>query len=562
MFVKNSSISAKFWSLVAVFLAGLIIVSAISLMTMKKTLLDDRRAKVRQVVEAAHGMVAHYGALAKAGKLDEAAAKTQAKETLRSMRYDGKEYYWINDMQAIVVMHPIKPALEGKDLSGLKDAEGTALFSEFVNTVKKSGAGFVGYLWPKPGFEDPVRKVSYVKGFSDWNWVIGSGVYLDDVDAAFRDELMTLGGWTLALIIIAGGFAFVIAGGVAKPLASLSEVMAELAAGNLDVEVSSEGRRDEIGKMIEAVAIFKDQAKENRQLEEENAHAKETADREKSESSKRLAKDFETKVGGIIEALSSSATEMEQVTEGMSGSVDAAMDQSRAVVDAASTAANNVQSVASATEQLTGSINEISQQVTHSTGVAGRAVTEVEETNQRVSGLAEAANKIGEVVSMITDIAEQTNLLALNATIEAARAGDAGKGFAVVASEVKNLANQTAKATEEIAAQVQGIQTATKDSVSAIAGIGSTISEVSEITSAIAAAVEEQGAATQEISRNVREASTGTETVSGTIESVQTATNQTGEAAGSVLTSARDVVGKCGDLNREVDNFLKEVANG
>jgi methyl-accepting chemotaxis protein len=226
---------------------------------------------------------------------------------------------------------------------------------------------------------------------------------------------------------------------------------------------------------------------------------------------------------------------------------------------AAEQASTNVATVASASEQLSGSISEISRQVAQSTQIAHLAVSEVEGANEKVQGLADAAKKIDEVVALITDIADQTNLLALNATIEAARAGDAGKGFAVVASEVKNLANQTARATEEISAQISGIQGATEDAVRAIGAIGGTIAKMSEIASAISAAVEEQGAATQEIARNVEHASSGTTEVSNTIREVSSSAEDTGVEASEIRTSANNLTDQSDRLSNEVQNFLKAI---
>jgi methyl-accepting chemotaxis protein len=229
------------------------------------------------------------------------------------------------------------------------------------------------------------------------------------------------------------------------------------------------------------------------------------------------------------------------------------------VAAASEQAATNVQTVASAAEELSASIREIQQQMATSARIAQQAVEQVDRTDTTVTGLVQAADKIGEVVNLISDIASQTNLLALNATIEAARAGEAGKGFAVVASEVKNLANQTAKATEEIGQQIAAMQTATGDSVQAIRGIGATIKQISEVTTTVASAVEEQGAATQEISRNVQQASAGTQEVSSNITGVSQAATQTGTAAGQVLSAARELAQQGQKLNTEIEAFLRSA---
>jgi methyl-accepting chemotaxis protein len=265
------------------------------------------------------------------------------------------------------------------------------------------------------------------------------------------------------------------------------------------------------------------------------------------------------RVKDVVGIVASAASEMEASAQSMSATAEETNRQSTAVAAASEQAATNVQTVASAAEELSASIREIQQQMATSARIAQQAVEQVDRTDVTVTGLVQAADKIGEVVNLISDIASQTNLLALNATIEAARAGEAGKGFAVVASEVKNLANQTAKATEEIGQQIAAMQTATGDSVQAIRGIGETIKQISEVTTAVASAVEEQGAATQEISRNVQQASAGTQEVSSNITGVSQAATQTGTAAGQVLNAARELAQQGQQLNTEIEAFLRSA---
>ena len=280
---------------------------------------------------------------------------------------------------------------------------------------------------------------------------------------------------------------------------------------------------------------------------------------EKHATMNKMADDFQSSVGGIVETVASASTQMQSTARSMSATAEETSCQSTAVAAAAEQASANVQTVASATEELSSSISEIGRQVSQSSQIAARAVKDAKHTDTQIQGLAEAASKIGEVVSIITDIADQTNLLALNATIEAARAGDAGKGFAVVASEVKNLANQTAKATEEIGAQIGSIQSATEDAVSAIQGIGKTIGEIDEIATTIASAVEEQGAATKEIARNVEQAAVGTEDVTTNIGGVNQAANETGAASSQVLSAAGELSEQAESLRTEVEKFLGDI---
>jgi len=344
-----------------------------------------------------------------------------------------------------------------------------------------------------------------------------------------------------------------------KPVHAMTEAMGRLADGDLTAEIPASEREDEIGLMASAVQVFKDNAVEVKRLESEQAQNERRALRDKAKAMQELADAFESSVGTVVKAVSAAARGMESSSEGLAATAEHTSDRSQAVTDAAEQASANVQTVASAAEELSAAISEISRQVSQSTMIAGEAVNEIDSTNAKVQGLADAANRIGEVVALITDIADQTNLLALNATIEAARAGEAGKGFAVVAGEVKNLANQTAKATEEISAQIDAIQGATEDAVGAIQSIGGTINRISEIASTIASAVEEQGAATQEIARNVEHASSGTAQVTSSIREVNQAAEDTGVAATDIRSAAHELSGQSDNLSEEVANFLVAI---
>jgi len=360
-----------------------------------------------------------------------------------------------------------------------------------------------------------------------------------------------------ALIILA-----VLKGLLTRPLTAMTEAMGKLAQGALETEVPSTERTDEIGEMAAAVQVFKDNAIEVKSLTAQQEQAKAHAAEEQAILLRQLADRFETSVGGVVETVGTAAEEVQEAAQTMSGSARSTEDRSNVVASAADNAASNVQSVASAAEEMSVSIQKISNQVNRSTEIASEAVGEAKRTEDMVKGLDEAAEKIGEVVQLITDIAEQTNLLALNATIEAARAGDAGKGFAVVASEVKNLANQTAKATEEISQQVGGIQNASHETVSAIGTIGETINRMNEIASSIASAMEEQSTATHEIAQSVEMASAGTSEVSSNISSVTQAAGETGTVASQVLDSAQEIGRQSNLLNEHVAEFLDQIRKG
>jgi methyl-accepting chemotaxis protein len=400
-----------------------------------------------------------------------------------------------------------------------------------------------------------------------------------DGDQAAKDASFLI---TLLWILLGIGTAFaaivsiVSARSIVGPIKSIISVMAELTNGNLQVEIPGLDRTDENGDMARAVEIFQQNAVEKERLEAEEKTAeverlrleKIDRDRETQDNDRRarrqeqiakLTSEFSDLAEKALGDVASQSVQMKASAQSMAEIAGNTESESVNVASAAEQATVSVQTVASASEELSSSISEISRQVVHSAEISGRAVEAADTTNKTIQELAEGSQRIGEVIDLINDIAEQTNLLALNATIEAARAGEAGKGFAVVASEVKNLATQTARATDEIGAQITAIQGSTDEAVTAIGGISSTISEMSEIATSIASAVEEQGAATNEISRNVQEAASGTADVTKSIISVKSGAEKTGEASGVVQTSAQQLADQFDSFRVEIEGFLVNI---
>ena len=381
-----------------------------------------------------------------------------------------------------------------------------------------------------------------------------------------RDTLSTMASTgSLILYLSVGGLlagvvlAWLIGRGISGPVVRMCVAMRALAGGDKTVEIPCVGRKDEIGQMADTVAVFKSNMVEADRLRTETEQHKAEVETARKTGMLQLADNFEAGIKGVVNSVASQATEMQSSAEAMTHTAEQATHQATAVAASVEEASANVQTVASSAEELSTSVLEIGRQVEQSSKIAGQAVIEADKTNATVEGLNKTAQRIGEVVQLIETIASQTNLLALNATIEAARAGDAGKGFAVVASEVKSLASQTAKATEEIRAQIGDIQGATGQTVEAIRSIGATIRQMSEIATSIASAVEEQGAATREIATNVHQAAQGTNDIATNIEGVSRAASDTGAAAAQVLSAAGELSKQSETLRHDVDDFLATV---
>lgn len=362
-----------------------------------------------------------------------------------------------------------------------------------------------------------------------------------------------------AALILGAVLAWLIGASVSGPIRRMTDRMQSLAEGKLDEAIPGGESRDEIGRMARAVEVFRENALAVRRMEQEAARQREAAEADRVRMMAELAGRFEQGMQGVIAGVGGRAEDMGKSAEGLARVAERGRGLAEAVAGRAEQASVNVQTVAAATQELAASIREISSQVQRSVVVSNRATHETQRTSELIHGLSSAAERIGNIVQLIQAIASQTNLLALNATIEAARAGEAGKGFAIVASEVKNLASQTAQATEQIASQIATIQSATGETVTAITQFGTTVREIAEISTAIASAVEQQGAATSEIARNVEEAASGTAAVTQEIGDVRAVAGQTDAGAEAALAAAAALQQQAVSLKSNVDDFLQTI---
>ncbi|HYD69362.1 methyl-accepting chemotaxis protein [Azospirillum sp.] len=547
-------------AMASVALVGMLAIGAVALTSLRAELMHDRQMKTRDLVDAAASLALAYADRAAKGTMPEAEAKRAALEAIALMRYEGGNYFWVNDLQGILLMHPttLKDRV-GQSLMSIRDPNGVAIFERFIEAARRDGAGFVPYSWPKVQGGQPVPKISYVMRIPGWDWVVGTGIYVDDVDAVFHEKVMQQAGIFAVVLLAVLVAAWAMSRSITRPIAAMRAAMLRLSQGETTVEVPATGRADEIGDMARTVQVFKENVVRLESLRREQEEHERRAIDERKRAMLAMADSMEVRVKGMITSISQVIDRLHGAAGTMSANAEQTSAQSTAVAAATQQASSNVQTVAAATEELNATSHEIGRQVERASEVAKAAAEQAEKSRQVVRGLAEAAGRIDEVVDLIRAIASQTNLLALNATIEAARAGDAGKGFAVVAHEVKGLSNQTAQSTDEIAAQVSVVQTETEQAVGAIAEIVRTVAEVHQASASIASAIHQQHAAISEISRNVAQAAHGTDEINLHINDVSVAANGTLDASLSVAQAAEELVRQSEALEHHVEDFLNEI---
>ncbi|AIN58888.1 methyl-accepting chemotaxis protein [Pseudomonas soli] len=503
--LRSMSISRRLWLILLVAVAMLLVLGLLMLRQIHDGLYQAKAEKTRHVVQTAAGVLAHYQGLEAAGTLTREAAQQQALQVVRGLRYDQNDYFWINDLQPKMVMHPANPKLDGQDLSAIRDPDGFAVFNEMVALARSQGAGPVDYRWPKPGASEPVAKTSYIQLFKPWGWIIGSGVYIDDVQAEFARQLRDASLLGLGIALLMALLVMLIARSIARPLQEAVQAMGNIASGESDLtrRLDTHGR-DEITQLGEHF---------NR---------------------------FNGKLQGVIGQLQGAAHALAESAGHVgdnAGSAQARSAQQSLQMDQVATAINEVSyavhDVAKHAEQASSEMRNAQTQVGHgqqaihgSLQQIDRLSATIDQAVQVIRELASHSTKIGGVLEVIRSIAEQTNLLALNAAIEAARAGEQGRGFAVVADEVRLLAQRSAQSTAEIQTMIEHLQGQSEAAVRAIdtsseasrqtveqareAGssldaINQALGNLGALNASIASATLQQSHVVEEINRNVTE---------------------------------------------------------
>ncbi len=528
--MNRLSISQRSMLFIPLLLLTLAAVTWQGLSEVRSGLMQDRKEELKNLVQVAIGIIDGWHQKEVSGQLTQEQAQQGARDELWRLRFGNNTYFFIQGYDGTTVLH-IDRSLEGKNRIGTTDPDGVPTVRRQIEAAQRGG-DYVYYRNPRTGGtatndgSGAIPKLSYTFPFAAWNWAVGTGIYIDDVNAIFYRTAFAYAALAGVVLLIGVGFCYIIGRSIDRPLSVITERMGMLATGDLNVEVPFLHDRHEMGRLAQSLEVFKVNRRKADELAAEQK-IEQAVKLRRQETVERVIKDFQERTTQVVGAVAQAAQSVQSHAGNLATLARQSGDQITVANQAANDTNGNVHTIASAAEELSAAVNEVTQQVTRSTDVAERSVAEAARTSETMRGLADASQKIGAIVQVIQDIASQTNLLALNATIEAARAGEAGKGFAVVASEVKTLANQTTKATDEIQQQINGIQAETSRLAEAITGIGKTVVDMRDIATGIAAAMQQQGMTTQEIARNIGEAAGSTREVSANIAGVATAAETT-----------------------------------
>ncbi|MDO6428535.1 methyl-accepting chemotaxis protein [Thalassotalea sp. 1_MG-2023] len=503
--LRRISIRYRLAIILAIALLGLLLLGAKLLSSQYNILYQQQQQKVQQIVQSAVSIAEHYYALYQQGELSEQQARIRAIKTLEAFRYADNNYIWINDKAPMMIMHPFKPALNGQSLASNKDPDGKFLFVEMVNVIKASGQGFVPYKWPKPGADKPVEKLSYVQEFTPWQWIIGSGIYIDNVNAIFLSNFFVVAIIFIIVVALIAGATYLIGRSISTPASAASALMKNISQGDGDLtkQLDANGN-DEISGFSHFFNSFIGKIKSSLQDVSNSADSVKESARLVSEFSERSASFIQLQNDNTTQV----ATAMEQMT-------------------------TNIKEVSNNALSAEQAANQAKKTTLHGKGIVSDTITniqslsaKIDQVNDTVDQLATDSQSIGGVLDVIRGIAEQTNLLALNAAIEAARAGEKGRGFAVVADEVRTLASRTGQSTDEIHAMIEQLQIGASRAVSAVkesqttseltvvqarqadtslSEINEFMEVISEMNTQIARATEQQSDAADEVNLRINE---------------------------------------------------------
>ncbi len=553
----HMTIGLRFLTIIAIAVTIMSAGTVYAIWQFRQSMIELRQGQARSVVEATSSYIEVLQARVKAGAISDAEAEKQALATIGSIRFEGDNYIFAFDARGKLLASGDAASKVGDDLTRFTVDDGRTFAEALVSAAEKGG--YVSYHWTRTGESSPSRKISFASKVPGWNWMIGSGSFVWDVDRGILQTVTWIAAGCTPAMIAFVLYAMWLGRGVTRPVDRLNSVMGSMASGTTDVHVPYTRRGDEVGQIARAVAVFRQSMIERDALKiEESRIAEERQAR--SARVEKVISDFRAEAAQIVGFVRTTADDMNSSAENLTRMAEATGRSMRDAEKLAYDDAEHVGAVAQATHDLSETVNGVGRQISEAERVTAAGADLGREARRSVATLAETAEKIGAVVDLIRAIADQTNLLALNATIEAARAGEAGRGFAVVASEVKQLATQTTRATEEIAGNVGAIQTATREAVHQIGSVTETLETIEKSSATIAQAVEEQTVMTSEISARGTQVAHDTESLTKSISTVAGAVGETSRVADEVTSVARDLSEAAISLDERIRRFLDDVA--
>ena len=552
------TLGVRFLTVIAIAVALMSIGTIYAIWQFRGAMIELRQNQVKSVVDTAISYIDGLQAKIASKEISEEAAEKLALDAIRAIKFEGTNYIFAYDRNGIMLAAGNPNLKPGTDMNGFVTADGKKLMPEMI-AIARSGGGFISYMWVRPGEAAPSRKITYARQVNRWDWMLGSGTHVADVDSTILKTVFWISlGCTPAMIAFVI-YALMLGRGVTLPIRRLNSVMAELAGGKTTTRVPYSKRRDEVGEISRAVEVFRQSMIERDALKMEEGRIAEERHERAARVDKVIA-EFRAEAAQIVGFVRTTAVDMTASADELSQTAEATGRSMREAEALAHRDAEHVGAVALATQDLSATVDGVGRQIHEASRITTEGAQLGRDARQGVSALAETAERIGAVVDLIRAIADQTNLLALNATIEAARAGEAGKGFAVVASEVKQLATQTTKATEEIAGNVAAIQNATRDAVRQIGSVTHSLESIETSSNSIAQSVEEQTATTAEISSRSASVARDTEALVAAIAQVSGAVDETSKVAGTVTEVARELADAASGLDERIRRFLTDVA--